>query len=130
MKKDWKGKKDYIILVLVGITAFILVLIFLCPEKDKIIQAELIVILICITWYYAIQAQKLVKQQKLSLDEGKNKRVAEFGEKRIEDFLHVLKVELNYMEEKLNRMKTIDSGSNSEIFSVKANFVPITNETC
>ena len=127
MKKIKKETWGYLILALIGILAFILVLIFLWPEKDKSVQAELIVILICITGYYAIQAQKLVKQQKLSLDEEKNKRVAEFGEKRIEDFLHVLKVELNNMEEKLNRMKTIDSGSNSEIFSVKANFDPITN---
>ena len=116
----WNKNKDLIIIGLIWIIVSIPSLIFLYPQIDQMIQAEAIVTLVFVTIFYAIQTQNLVKEEK-------KKRGAEFGRIRIEDFLHVLKVELNHMEEKLNRMKTIDSGSNSEIFSVKANFEPITN---
>ena len=98
MKKDWKGKKGYIILAFVGIVAFILVLIFLWPEKDKIIQSELIVILVCITGYYAIQTQRLVKQEKISLEEEKKKRTADFWRERLTEFHLPLKINLLKLE--------------------------------
>ena len=40
MSKLWKKNKDLIVLGILGILAFIVVLILLCPDKDKIIQAE------------------------------------------------------------------------------------------
>ena len=128
-------KKEYIILTIVGIIAFILVLIFLWPEKDKVIPAELIVILICITGYYAIQARDLVEQekaslkkqevlieqQKLSLEEEKNKRIAEFGEKRIEKSLIPLLEKLEILEESLNEMK-FDMQNANEIRDMERKF--------
>ena len=116
----WEKNKDLIILAFFWVLASSVILFILNLETNDRVEAWAIATLVFVTIFYAIQTQNLVKEEK-------KKRGAEFGRIRIEDFLHVLKVELNHMEEKLNRMKTIDSGSNSEIFSVKANFDPITN---
>jgi len=66
-------------IILCGIIPFTLVLYLLYPQTNNIIQSELIVILVCITWYYAYQTRRLV-------DEQEAKKNADFWEKRIIEF--------------------------------------------
>lgn len=86
----WDKHKELIILVICGLIAFVIVWILLYPDTDKIIQAELIVILVFVTIFYAIQTQRLVEQEKISLEDEKMKRCADFGERRIEETLRPL----------------------------------------
>jgi hypothetical protein len=75
------------------------------------IQAASMITLVFITWFYAVQTQALVKEQRRSLEEEKKKRVADFGEKRISELLVPLNVQLGafqyrtlqYFEEMDNR---------------------------
>lgn len=91
-----------------------IVLLFLSPHEkiSNIIQGIAIITLVFVTWFYAKQTQGLVEQQKafleqekLSLEEEKNKRYAEFGEKRIEKFLHPILDKLQNIEKMLNGMQ-------------------------
>jgi len=65
---------------------------------SNIIQSIAVITLVLITWFYATQTQKLVEQEKISLEEEKKKRYAYFGEKRIEDFYNPLLVELGKLQ--------------------------------
>ena len=82
MKKFWKENKDLIILVFIWILASIAILILLCPQIDEMVQAETIITLVFVTIFYAIQTQKLVRQEKISLEEQKKKNLANFWEGR------------------------------------------------
>ena len=101
----WNKNKDLIIIGFIWIIVSIPVLIFLCPQIDQMIQAEAIVTLVFVTIFYAIQTQKLVKQEKISLEEEKKKRYAEFGEKRIEKFLIPILEKLEILVKSLHKMK-------------------------
>lgn len=61
---------------------------------NNTIQTVAIITLVFITQFYAKQTQALVNQEKISLEEEKKKRYADFGEKRIDDFYNPLLVEL------------------------------------
>lgn len=76
--------KDLIILIPIGIIASITIWIFLWCETDKLIQSQLIIILIVTTIYYAIQTYRLV-------EEGKKKRSADFYQQRLTEFFLPLK---------------------------------------
>jgi len=109
MNTTWKKYKEFIILGILGAIIFVLVLILLFSEMDKIIQSELIVILVFITLYYAIQTRRLVEEEK-------RKTIADFAERRLQDFhlplkhsfimLHVL---LNHPDIFLDSVSTFNS---------------------
>lgn len=122
MKNLWKENKSIFILVIIGIILFILVGIILYPEKDKIIQAELIVILVSITLFYAIQTQKLVRQEKSSLAELKRKRKADFWEKRLLEFYKPFIDKMNNMLEAIHK-EQIDRDRITEIWNNTKDFI-------
>lgn len=80
-------------LVLWGITIVILFLIGTMQLSERV-QAASMITLVFITWYYAVQTQDLVKEEKQALIEETDKRAAEYGEKRITIFLHPFKERL------------------------------------
>lgn len=88
--------KDLKIICLVGILAMIFVGCLLYPNKNQIIQAEAIVALVFVTLVYAIETHKLVK-------EGQMKRVADFYEKRINEFYGPFIEKLNDLRDELHR---------------------------
>lgn len=78
MNEVIKNTRVIIVLSLFGIT-FILVLVFLYPDIEGIVQSELIVFLVYITLFYAIQTHKLVKEEKRKTEiELWDKRLTEF----------------------------------------------------
>lgn len=95
----WEKNKDLLIIVLLGILTSIPIWIFLWYETDKLIQSQLIIVLIVITIYYAIQTQKLVKQEKISLEEEKRKRSVDFLRERLIEFYLPLKFNLLKLQE-------------------------------
>ena len=95
MKNVWKENKS---LIVIACLVLILVCILLYPEKDEIIQAELIVILVSITLFYAIQTQRLVKEEKRLVKEEKKKNTADFWEKRLVEFYKPFIDKLNNMK--------------------------------
>ena len=102
MKNVWKENKS---LIVIACLVLILVCILLYPEKDEIIQAELIVILVSITLFYAIQTQRLVKEEKRLVKEEKRlvkeekkKNTADFWEKRLVEFYKPFIDKLNNMK--------------------------------
>lgn len=121
--REWI-KKILKIIIIVSILLIIFFGCYIVYEQDEVqigdkIQAWAIIALVVITGFYAAQTQRIVKEEK-------EKRTAEFGRIRIEDFLDVLKENLNGMRKKLKRMRKVDSGSASEIISVQTNFSAIT----
>jgi hypothetical protein len=54
------------------------------------IQAMSVITLAFITWFYAVQTQRLVKEQRATLEEERKRRNAEFGMKRMQKFLRPL----------------------------------------
>jgi hypothetical protein len=71
--------KELKIIFFLGILAMIFVGCLLYPNKNQIVQAEAIVALVFVTIFYAIKTDRLV-------EEGQKKRMADFMEKRINDF--------------------------------------------
>jgi hypothetical protein len=86
MNKLSKLTKSFNILWIFGITIFLLVLALLYPEIDKIIQSELIVILVVITWFYAIQTKKIVEQEKKTFEQERKKQIAMYAENKLQKF--------------------------------------------
>ena len=134
MKNVWKDNKSLIILLFIGILIFILVWILLYPDKDKIIQAELIVILVFITLFYAIQTQKLVRQEESSLAELKRKRTTDFWEKRLIEFYKPFVDKLNNMmeaihKEHIDRDRIFEIWKNTKDFIWKNDYM-ISENTC
>jgi len=75
IKKYWKA----IILVLAWLIACLIIHWQNLDINDKV-QAWAIITLVFITLYYAIQTQKLVEQERISLEEEIKIRIANFGE--------------------------------------------------
>jgi len=104
MKKIWKENKNLLFLWLSIIIIVSLLLIFLKPSEklNNIIQAIAIITLVFITGFYANQTQKLVEQEKISLEEEKKKRDADFWEKRINEFYKPFTETLNDIRDALH----------------------------
>jgi hypothetical protein len=81
-----KRNKDLIIIGLSWIIVSISILILLCPQVNEMIQAEAIITLVFVTWFYAKQTQKQAKFAKNLLDEQKLKKDLEFNERRLHNF--------------------------------------------
>ena len=81
------------ILLIIGVS---FLLWFAKPQQtwSIIIQADAIITLILVTLYYAIQTQKMVKQEKISLDEEKKRRSVDFWQSRLTEFFIPLKINL------------------------------------
>ena len=130
MKNVGKDNKNHIILVFIGLVfigILILVWILLYPEKDKIIQAELIVILVFITLFYAIQTQRIVKEER-------KKNTADFWEKRLVEFYKPFIDKLNNMKTAVYK-KPINKDRISEIYQNTKNLIwkrdyMISEKTC
>jgi len=112
MKNVWKENKS---LIVIACLVLILVCILLYPEKDEIIQAELIVILVSITLFYAIQTQRLVKEEKRLVKEEKKKNTADFWEKRLVEFYKPFIDKLNNMKDAVHK-KPINKDRIFEIY--------------
>jgi hypothetical protein len=79
---------------LVGLSIWVVTILIIfftrsLRSSDRI-QAVSVITLVFITWFYAVQTQKLVKEQRLALEEERKKRYAEFGIERMEKFLRPL----------------------------------------
>jgi hypothetical protein len=91
--------------------AIVLVILFIGTLKasDRI-QAGSVVTLVFITWFYAIQTQALVKEERRAFRAERDKRVAEYGEKRITQFLIPLKNKLQQLKDGLSIIANPRSG--------------------
>jgi len=90
MKNVWKENRKIVILWFLIILGVSILLYFLSENNiiNNIVQADAIITLVFITYFYARQTQNLVEQEKKSLQEEKNKRYADFGEKRLKHFYY------------------------------------------
>jgi len=117
----WNKNKDLIIIGLIWFIISIPVLIFLCPQIDQMIQAEAIVTLVFVTIFYAIQTQKLVKQEKISLDEEKKRRTVDFWQSRLTEFFIPLKINL----QKLQKVVKFEPFSSDEFSKIISEFIEL-----
>ena len=113
----WKENKDLIILVFIWILASIFVLILLCPQIDEMIQAEAIITLVFVTIFYAIQTQKLVKQEKISLEEEKKRKTVDFWQSRLIEFFLPLRINLQKLQVIVMEFRPFSSDEFSKIIS-------------
>lgn len=100
MKKRWQWiKKSWktILVAIISVFSWLIVCFIIHMQNlnvsDKV-QAWAIITLVYITLYYAIQTQKLVEQERISLEEERKIRIANFGEKRLKEFYLPLTREL------------------------------------
>ncbi|MCX6565200.1 MAG: hypothetical protein NTW38_02050 [Candidatus Aminicenantes bacterium] len=90
--------------ILFWVISLLLLAIFIptSPRKiSDIVQAQAVISLVLITWYYAIQTKKLVNEQIRFRSDTKRKIEVDFLEKRIDDFFHPLWVDLNLIHDSL-----------------------------
>lgn len=104
MKRFFKQIKSMHILGISGIAIFLLVLALLYPEVDKIIQSELIVILVVITLFYAIQTQKLAEHEKKIFEDERNKRIAMYAENNLHEFYSPFSVNIFLLNKKIEAL--------------------------
>lgn len=101
----WK-KYKHLIVIWLAVFAIIVLSILFIPDPFKkisdIIQAQAVVTLVLITWFYAIQTISLVNEQKRTTQEQiifrnqtKMKTEIDFSERRIEELFHPLWLNLN-----------------------------------
>lgn len=102
MKEAWKKHKDLIILVVVGVLVSIPIWILLWCKVDKLIQSQLIVVLISITVYYAIQTRKLVERERIAFEDQLKKRDADYGEKKLQLFYTPLRYKLRDLKNEID----------------------------
>ena len=121
MKKGWGKNIDLIILVFFWILASITILILLFPQIDEMIQAEAIITLVFVTIFYAIQTQKLVKQEKISLDEEKKRRTVDFWRSRLTEFFLPLRINL----QKLQTVVKFEPFSSDEFSKIISEFIEL-----
>ncbi len=123
IKKTWKEHKGFLIpLFLVNIIAvFLLLTIKQHVKVNNILHVIALITLVFVTWNYAKQTQNLVAQEKISQEEEKKKRYAEFGEKRIEKFLIPLLEKLEILVKSLHKMK-FDMQNANEIRDMEIKF--------
>ncbi len=81
-KRDNKDRWKIILGIVIWIIIVVLVVASKISVNDKI-QACSVITLIFITVFYAVQTQRLVAEERRSLEETKKLRRAEYGEKRI-----------------------------------------------
>lgn len=88
-------------LLLWAVIALIILFIGSLRLSDRI-QAVSVVTLVFITWFYAVQTQDLVREERRAFDAERDKRVAEYGEKRITHFLVPLRNKLQQLKDGLS----------------------------
>jgi hypothetical protein len=79
--------------ILIGIIAWVAIMVLVFTRRMSLsnrIQAMSVITLVFITWFYAVQTQRLVKEQRATLEEERKRRNAEFGMQRIQKFLRPL----------------------------------------
>lgn len=91
---------------IIGLTSWaaLLLIVFFVGNirlSDRI-QAASMITLVFITLFYAVQTQALVREEQRALEEERDKRIAEYGEKRITLFLTPLKNKLNQLKDDLS----------------------------
>ncbi len=90
MKKVWLGT--------IGIALWLSACFIIYKQTDLLIsdkiQALAIVTLIFVTIFYAIQTQRLVKQEKISLEEQKKKNHADFWERKLKEYFLPVRIAL------------------------------------
>jgi hypothetical protein len=73
--------------LLAGVSAWALIIAVVLSQSgmslSNRIQGIAIITLVFITWFYAVQTQALVKEERRALEEEKKRRSAEFGERKI-----------------------------------------------
>jgi len=93
MKKIFEWLKAYwTILVGIALWAAIVVRVFFIGDMSlsNRIQAISMITLVFVTLFYSVQTQKLVKEQRATLEEERKRQNAEFGIQRIQWFLRPL----------------------------------------
>jgi hypothetical protein len=88
MKSPVRIKRPSNILITSALTVLCVLAatIVLYPDKEKIIQAGSVLILVGITWYYALLTRELAKQARESLENEKQKQAASFAENQLQEF--------------------------------------------
>lgn len=89
MKGDLEMRRGWLILfwlLTIIIVSILLVFLGAKGKTSSTIQAIAIITLLFITWFYAKQTQRLVEQQKISLEEDRKKREADFGERIVKEY--------------------------------------------
>jgi len=86
--------KDIKIISAIGILFLGFVIFLLWPDEEKIIQTAPLVVLVFVTLYYSIETYRIVK-------EGRIKRIADFYEKRINEFYAPFMLKLNDLRDEL-----------------------------
>jgi len=95
-------RKGWLIFFWLLTIVIVLILLIFVEAKGKtgnIIQSIAIITLVFVTWFYAKQAQKLVEQEKKSLDEEKKRRTVDFWKSRLTEFFIPLKINLKKLQE-------------------------------
>ena len=113
--------KGLIIIGLIWIIVSVPVLILLCPKVGEMIQAEAIITLVFITMFYASQTQKLVEQEKISLDEEKKRKTVDFWRSRLTEFFIPLKINL----QKLQKVVNFEPFSSDEFSKTLSEFIEL-----
>ena len=80
------------------------------------LQAASMIALVFITAYYAVRTQELVKEQRRNAEEEMKRRDAEFGEKRIHNFLGPFGTMLRRFQDSLDFLALSDSELESRDF--------------
>ena len=103
---NWRRIVGWLIWVAI---ILILLLIGNLRLSDRI-QAVSVVTLVFITLFYAVQTQDLVKEERRAFKAERDKRIAEYGEKRIKQFLIPLKSKLLQLKDGLSIITNPRSG--------------------
>jgi hypothetical protein len=91
MKKTFEWLKAHWILI--GITVWVAIMALVFTRRMSLsnrIQAMSVITLVFITLFYSVQTQRLVKEQRATLEEERKRQNAEFGMQRIQWFLRPL----------------------------------------
>jgi len=110
-----KRNKDLIIIGIIWIIISIPILIMLYPKVGEMIQAEAIITLVFVTIFYAVQTQKMVKEEE-------KRRKADYWERRIKEFYKPLWDRLNTVRNEI-KIDTLGEGRTVEILKDVEDFL-------
>lgn len=99
LKENWGN--------LIGIIAWVAIMVLVFTRRMSLsarIQAMSMITLVFITLFYSVQTQRLVKEQRATLEEERKRRNAEFGMLRIQKFLRPLLEQLEGLKDSVSQI--------------------------
>ncbi len=104
MKNIWKENKCLIFFWFLTVVIISVLLLFLkCAAINNIVQAIAITTLVFVTWFYAKQTKRQAEETKRLVEEGKKKNIADFWEKRINEFYEPFVKYMNDIKDELHK---------------------------